>query len=249
MKVFNGFIILLFILSCIGCSRIKKTDAEIEREQWIAGFSDSIEFYQNKKQEVENELDNLNTGISAMLGNFERVKNPREVSGYYILKGWNNKLPFTSTGIYARINENEKLELIATLAGSTFNRLGVGSGSDVFFSEVVPHDQAFNYRHERYNTVYFSGGKADTVAQYIAKHRSDKINLDFLEGKKKTSFTIPSNEKDMIADTWNLLSSQIEAKKLQKELWICSRKIDTFRRIMEMQNQKENQQENQKDNQ
>lgn len=65
---------------------------------------------------------------------------------------------------------------------------------------------------------------------------SEKLKLDFLEGNKKTSFSLPTEEKSMISQTWNLYSSQLEAKKLQKELWICSKKIDTFRRIMEMQN-------------
>lgn len=234
------------ILSCLcaflfsaSCSKIKKTDAEIEREKWIESFEDSISFYQNKKSQVETQLDAANAKISGIMNNFEMVRNPREVSGYYILKGWNNRLPFTSTGIYARINENEKLELIATLGGSTFNRLGVGSGNSVYFSEIVPHDQAFNYRHERFNTVYFSGGKADTIAQYIDSHRTEKINLDYLEGNRKTSFTLPQDQKNMIADTWQLYGSQLEIKKLQKELYICSRKIDTFRRMMEMQNYRE----------
>lgn len=233
----NKFLILaLPLLFIVSCSKIKKTDAEIEREQWIAGFTDSIAFYQERKTQVESELDVVNARIASLLNNFEMIKNPREVSGYYILKGWNKRLPFTSTGIYARINEYEKLELIATLGGSTFNRLGVGTGNSVYFSETVPHDQAFNYRHERFNTVYFSGGKADTIAEYISNHRSEKLKLDFLEGNKKTSFSLPAEEKSMISQTWNLYSSQLEAKKLQKELWICSKKIDTFRRIMEMQN-------------
>lgn len=233
----NRFLILalplLFILSC---SKIKKTDAEIEREQWIAGFSDSISFYQERKNQIETELDVLNSRIASLLDNFEMVKNPREVSGYYILKGWNNRLPFTSTGIYARINENEKLELIATLGGSTFNRLGIGSGSETFYSETVPHDQAFNYRHERFNTVYFAGGKADTIAEYISNHKLENLKLDFIEGSKKNVFTLPIEEKNMISQTWDLYSSQLEARKMQKELWICSKKIETFRRIMDMQN-------------
>ncbi|MCH5231956.1 MAG: hypothetical protein J1F43_09235 [Muribaculaceae bacterium] len=220
-------------LLLVGCKKIKKSDAEYEREQWIEGFADSIAFYQGKTREVESELEKNNHEIGTLLENFGKVSNPREVTGYYLLNGWQSKLPLTSTGIYARINENEKLELIATLAGATFNRIGVGDGNEEYKSNVVPHDQAFNYRHQKYNTVYFTGGKADTIAEYISRHHDDKVVLQFIEGDKSKNFAIPEDERAMIHKTWILYSLQLTNQKLQRELWICSRKIDTFRRIMD----------------
>lgn len=239
MKVLKTLIILspfLFIFTLLSCGKVKKTDAELERENWITGFSDSIEYYQDRAAKIEDLLHNINLEISGMLENFEVIKNPREVEGYYLLKGWKTKLPLTSTGIYARISEKEKLELIATLAGSTFNQIAVGKGDTEFYSDVVPNDQAFNFRHERFNTVYFSSGKVDTIAEYISQHHNDKVNLQFLEGKIKKNFVIPDNEKEMIRQTWVLFNSQKEARKLQKELWISSKKIETFRRIMDAEN-------------
>lgn len=229
---------LLFLSSLIltvsfgSCNKIKKTDAEIERENWIAGFSDSIEFYQERSRQIESTLEGLNSKINELISDFELVQNPREVSGYYLLKGWKDKIPLTSTGIYARLNENEKLELIATLSGGTFNQIGVTEGGEEFYSEIVPHDQAFNYRHDRFNTVYFNGGKADTIAEFIAANRYEKINLQFIENGKRKNFALPDNEKNMIYQTWDLYDYQCQVKKLQKELWICSKKIETFRRIM-----------------
>ena len=230
-------IFLIFtISSVVSCKKIKKPDAEIEREEWIAGFSDSVEYYQDLSRQISEHLDLINSKIGNMLDNFELIKKPREVSGYYLLKGWSKKIPFTTTAIYARINENEKFELIATLAGATFNRISVGD----FYSETVPHDQAFNYRHDRYNTVYFSSGKADTIGEYIYNHQGDKINLKFLEGSKEKNFIIPNDEKEMISQTWNLYHSKLEAHELQKELWIASRKIEAFRRMLDSQNKLEN---------
>ena len=236
LKYSKFVIIALTFIGIISCAKIKKPDAAVEREKWIASFTDSVEHYQQESAIIDNQLSSLQNNMATQMAEFEFVKKPREVSGYYILKGWINKLPLTSTGIYARINENEKLELIATLGGATFNRLEVGGN----YSEVVPHDQAFNFRHERYNTVYFSGGKADTIAEYISLYKNEKISLHFLEGNKNNKFQIPENEKDMISKTWNLYNSQLKVKNLQKELWLCSRKIDTFRRMMDQQEQKEN---------
>lgn len=215
------------------CTRVRTTDAEKEREQWMASFNDSIEFYQAQNLKTEQELGTVSNEIASLLEDFEMVNNPKEVNGYYIIKGWGAKVPYTSTGIFARINDREKLELIATLAGATFNRLGVGEGSEEVFSETVPHDQAFNYRHKTYNTVCFSGGKADTVAEYIANHHGSNLNIDFLEGNTKKTVKLSQSDKDMITKTWKLYSAQLKAKELQKQLWISSKKIDTFRRLLD----------------
>ena len=223
--IFTGSIIL--ILNC-GCKKIQKPQAAIERENWIASFEDSVKLYKDKSVEIENNISSMQSILNTELESFEMVKKPREVSGYYILKGWNQRLPFTTTALYARINENEKLELIATLAGKTFNRISVGG----VMSEIVPHDQAFNYRHERFNTVYFTGDKADSIAQYISMHIDSKLNLEFLEGAKKNNFNLPNDQKEMIAKTWNLYNTQLKIKHLQKELWLYSRKIETFRMMM-----------------
>ena len=231
MKNISISLLAIFLLFLSGCKKVKTPDAAIERENWIASFSDSVAYYKEKSAEVETRLSNLQSELANELENFDYIKKPREVSGYYLLKGWSDKLPFTSTALYARINENEKLELIATLAGNTFNRIQTGN----FYSEIVPHDQAFNYRHERFNTVYFAGGKADTIAEYIAGRVTDKVNIQYIEGNKKTNFLLPQNEKEMISRTWNLYATQMKVKRLQKELWLYSRKIDTFRRMMDSQ--------------
>ena len=229
------FIFTVVISLFAGCTKIKKPEAQIERENWIAGFKDSVEYYQKRYKEIESRLEHVNEEVKNSLNSFELINNPREVTGYYLLKGWSKKLPFTSTAIYARLSQEQKIELIATLAGGTFNRIGVGVENIEIFSETVPHDQAFNYRHQSYNTVFFSGGKADTIAQYIARNKDKKITLEFLENSIKKNFIIPEDEKKMIAETWNLYEEQMQSTSLQKELWICSRKIDTFRRFMEEQ--------------
>lgn len=226
--------LLIITGACFSCAKIKTPKAIEERENWYASFSDSIKYYEDEKANIHAELEALNTSMSEQMQSFEKVKKPREVCGYYIVKGWSGKTPLKSTGIYARIDENEKLELIATLSGSTFNRIGAGGN----YSETVRHDQALNYRHDTYNTVYFTGGKADTIAQYIADHRNGDVKLEFMEGgSTKSRFTLPADEKDMISRTWTLYSSQLEIQRLQKELALCSRKIDTFVRLKDSHDQ------------
>lgn len=235
----KGIFYFLLGASIVSCAKVKKTDAEFERENWIAGFKDSVTYYENQLKQIEQQLNTSNERIASLLPDFERVEKKREVTGYYLLKGWQVKIPFTSTGIYARLNDNEEIELIATLAGSTFNQIGVADNTGMIKSEVVPHDQAFNYRHANFNTVYFSGEKADSIAEFINKNVSEKINLEFFEGKVKSKFLLPENEKSMIAKTWQLYATQKEVKNLQKQQWISSKKIETFRRILEEEKSKQ----------
>ena len=233
--LFSRLSIMAFMVGCLlaslsfsACRKLKTPEAVAERENWYESFNDSVSYYENRSSEIDGELQNLNEKVTHLLQNFEKVKKPREVSGYYILKGWGDKLPMKSTGIYARINENESLELIATLSGSTFNRIEIVGLS----SDMVKHDQALNYRHDSFNTVFFSGEKANAIAEYISQHSGSPLNLIFMEGgTKKSSFAIPASEKQMISQTWVLFSTQQEIRSLQKQLAICARKIDTFRRL------------------
>lgn len=233
-KAVTFAIVTGFVAAMASCKQIKNPEALAEREEWIASFSDSIKEYQAKIEITNSQLDECNKEIAAYLDNFEYVKNPRQVTGYYILKGWNSRLPFTSTAIYARISDDEKAELIATLAGGVFNNISVSGGSGEVFSGIVPHDQALNYRHASYNTVCFSGEKADSIMQYIALNDGASIKVNFYNGSdKKSSFVIPEDEKSMIASTFLLLREQQAQKTLQKDLWILSRKIDTARRMLD----------------
>ena len=226
-------ILLIAILIITGCSKLKTPPAISERNQWIESFKDSIDFYSKQAERINKDLLECNDRMARLLDNFEHISNPREVTGYYILKGWKSKLPFTHTAIYARVNENENIELIATLAGGTFTSISVTNGEEEISSQSVPYDQAMNYRHANYNTVCFIGNKSDSVAEFINRHQDSRLSLLFKGGGKNNNFVIPEDEKRMISQTWELREMQIRQQQLQKELWINSRKIDTYRRMLE----------------
>ena len=230
MRILYFCCLSLLIFSGFGCKKRQVPEAIAEREKWIAGFNDSVASYENRISEISTMLNECNDRINDELTNFEYVSKPKEVTGYYILKGWKSKVPLTSTGIYARINEDEKIELLATLSGGVFNSLKVSNGVTECTSQVVPYDQALNYRHGAYNTVCFVGEAADSVAQFISDHYTEKLYLYFMNGNQKRDFVIPENEKTMVAATWNLLATQLEQKNLQKDLWMTSKKLEIFRK-------------------
>lgn len=184
-------------------------------------------------EDFNESLEMLHKEIADLLNDFRHVSNPREVTGYYIYKDWENKLPLKKTGLIARLNENEKIELIATLSGGVFNQIEISSPSGSIISNVVPHDQAFNYRTGSYNTVCFSGETADSIAGYIYTHKNDNLKLIFLNGKKTGELNLPEDEKVMVGQTWKLFDSQYEVKILQRKLNIYSNAVNACRRLLD----------------
>lgn len=220
---------LLLLPSC----RVKTPEAVKERQNWLLSLNDSIAGYEKQKAEVENQLSEAREKVGAIVGNFDYVNNPRQVEGYYIFNGWKERYPLQKTGLVARVTEDERFELIATLTGAHFNEIGVTAAGETLSSEVVPHDQAFNYRAGNLNTVCFSGARADSVGEFIASHSNSDISVVYLEGKKTGALTLPYDEKKMIALTWELYSAQRRLHSLEKELPCLSGKIAACRRMLE----------------
>ncbi|MDE5675827.1 MAG: hypothetical protein K2I44_10870, partial [Muribaculaceae bacterium] len=216
-----------------GCNRVKKTAAEEERERWLYSLNDSIASYQKRIGEATVKLDALHTEIGNMIVNFDHVSNPKLVEGYYIYKGWSYRYPLSSTGIVARITQDEGFEIIAALTGAHFNRISVGADGMEMESAVVPHDQALNYRTSALNSVCFFGSSADSIGKLISDKTDRTVTLSFFNGEKTGSYTVPADQKEMIAATWNLFKSQSEAHHLENEIPMLSRRIDVCRRMLE----------------
>lgn len=218
-------------LTLAACSGVKKPEAAVERENWLLSLNDSIKLYQQQTEEVTTNLSDLKNRIGEVIVDFDYVSNPREVEGYYIFKGWKDRYPLTTTGVVARITEDERLELLATLAGGTFNELGVTSGGETRSTGVVAHDQALNYRTPDFNKVCFTGAKADSVAMLIAEFPSSEVS--YLEGGKKKTVKLPADLQSMLAATWRLYSLQKEAHGYEKELPRLAGKIAACRRMLD----------------
>ncbi len=104
-------------------------------------------------------------------------------------------------------------------------------------SNTVPHDQALNYRAGGLNTVAFFGAQADSVAQFIASHAAQEVELSYLENGVSGRLRIPSDAKSMIAETWQLYSSRREMEQLERTLPLLNARIATLRRLKDRNQQ------------
>lgn len=225
-KITIAILPALLLASCAG-GNADKNKAKNDYRQALA---DSITAAQRNVDSCENRLKVMTDNVNQWMRDFTVVNNSREVEGYYIFNGWQNRYPLQSTGMVARISNGERLELIAALKGSTFNAVMVESGEKSATTAVVPHDQALNYRREGLNTVMFAGAEADSVAQMIADNELNVIKVIFLEnGKPKGSWQIPEDYKKMISATWMLYSSRQQQMRLEAEMKKEFKKIEILR--------------------
>lgn len=211
-----------------GGSDNKKKAAEA-KEQWNLSLEDSIRNIQTEIDSSQNNLDILHDNVGVWLRDFTHIDNSREVEGYTIFNGWQKRYPLTSTGIVARISESEGLEIIAALKGGNFTSIKVVGPETSVTSDVVPHDQALNYRANGLNTVLFTGPKADSIARLIADNELNNLTLFFLSSGEEGKWAIPEANKRMISATWQLYSTQKEAERLERRIPLLNEKIRILR--------------------
>ncbi len=224
----NSTFLLLIMLSLASCGG-GKADREKAKANYAAALSDSISASEREIEECEVRLKEAGDLANQWMSDFTPVNNPREVEGYLIFNGWQDKYPLNSTGLVARINENEQLELIAALSGSQFTSIIVESGTHSAASDTVPHDQALNYKRDNLNTVMFSGARADSIARLISNNELNDISVVFIEGGVKGKWKMPQDYKKMISATWMLYSSRRDQIRLEGRIKMLHEKINLLR--------------------
>ncbi len=223
---------LLGLASCGGGN-----NAANARADWHKSLQDSIQDYQTRISECDNRIKSGREEVGVWLRDFVSVNNPREVEGYIIFHGWENRYPLTSTGLVARISENGALELMAANK-KPFDRISVVTPTTTITSDVVPNDQALNYRTAELTTVMFSGAKADSVAMVIADNQLNNIKVIYMGANPVGEWSIPNDYKKMIADTYMLYSKQRQVNSLEREVVLLNQKIALVRAQLDKDTQK-----------
>lgn len=224
MKNISLFALMLLLLAA--CNNNKKKNSQEAKNTYATVLKDSVKIAQVEIDSCDARIARLNTKINHMLDNFTVVTNPREVEGYYILRGWEKRYPLSVTGVVARLSLSEQLELIATNTRTSFDAIAVQSGAQSVQTAVVPHDQALNYRLPGLTKVMFSGPEANKVAEFIADNELNNVKIVFLEnGKAKGSIQIPSDQKKEITSTWLLYAARTELKGLELKVPMLHKKI------------------------
>lgn len=221
--------IALGALLLVGCA--KKNDAgKLARENFAAALNDSIAAVQAEIDSCNSVVATLGNKVGYMLEDFTAVKNPREVEGYTIMKGWENRYPLQQTGVVARISDAEGLELIASLKGGVFDQLRVTSGEMSAVTPVIPHDQALNYRREGLTTVMFTGEAADSVARLITDNELNPITVTYLNGGRPTgTWKITNDYAKMISMTTMLYNDRSTQTRLERRVIMLGEKLKLLR--------------------
>lgn len=236
-KFFLIGITALALASCGG----KKTDDGARGREYGRMLGDSIAITQQEIDSCGSQIKILNENTATWLRDFTTVSNPREVGSYMIYTPFKDRYPLRSTGLVARINDTGKFELVAALSRGTFNQIEVRTGDMAIASEVVPNDQALNYRTDALTTVSFTGAKADSIGQLIADNALNDVKVVFLENRIVVSWNMPADYRKMIMATWMLSSVSSEANRLERRVQMLHEKINILRTHKDKGNEQGNQ--------
>lgn len=213
-----------------GCSSSGKKNEKLEQQRlsFEAEMADSLALYQSRLDSLQGAIPRMMTEVDSMLRNFDRVENPREVEGYYILRSARKNYPLEQTGLIARITNNETLEIIAALRGGFFDHIEVSDGTSTATSAVVPHDQALNYRIGNFTTVAFTGPEADEVARLIAES-TNAPTVTFLNPGKTGSLKLSEQQRSTISETYRLYAKRRQINAAEKEVPLLARKCEILK--------------------
>lgn len=228
--IFISLLLPLVVASC-GGNKVNKDDKE---KNYKVALEDSIKVTQATIDSCHTRIQELSSTLDTNLTEFAYVEKAREVEGYYILRNWQSRYPLQSTGLIARMNKGEQLELIAVLKGATFDQIEVSNGENTVKGTIVPHDQALNYRRDGITTVMFSGKECDEVGNFIADNELNNLKINFLEGGKvKGSWSVPTDYKKMLSTTAVTAASAKELHSLELQNSMLQKKMDIIRKHLE----------------
>jgi len=213
-----------------GCAHKNESGKKAEREYQQAR-TDSITNVTARIDSCNEAAATLSDRVNELLRDFTAVNRSREVEGYTIYNGWQNRYPLQSTGVVARINASEGIELVAALSKGVFDRIRIQTPDASAETETVPNDQALNYRRDGLTTVMFSGEKAAEAAALVADNELNPVMVVFLNGGKETGrWKLPENYAKMISMTSLLYSTRTDQKKMEREAVVLGEKLKLLRR-------------------
>lgn len=220
---------LTSLTGCDSARKRQKEEAARNRAAWIDELRDSVAATQQTIENYGQQLRELQTQTQEMLGAFTKVENPRLVEGYYIMSQWTGNCPPKGTSVVARILLSEQMEVLASLAGGSFDRIEVIAGENRYTTPAVPHDQALNYRDGSTNVVAWSGAPADTVGHLITDNAGSPVTINYYEGPRRTgSLNLDQQTRDRMASTWALYDTRRRSGALERALPMLTRKLESM---------------------
>lgn len=224
-KVIYVMAVALALGACAG----KNEKGEKAKADYDRALADSIEIVKQEIDSCDAQIKINNDRINGLLADFTTVANPREVGSYLIYTPFKERYPLTETGLVARINDNGQFELIAALSGRHFDQVMVQTDDESAESQVVPNDQALNYRNGSFTTVLFTGAEADSIGALIADNELNPITVNYLQGNPVSAWRMPADYAKMISTTYLLYKARREVSRLENRVPMLHEKINLLR--------------------
>lgn len=199
------------------------TKAYRDHKAWRASLKDSVDSLKVLYDLNIEQTDVLHSEFEQSVSLFDVISDPVLVEKYRVLKGWKGYDSTAGTGVLARLLEDNTIELIVSCAGERFTSITLESESQKVASETVPEGNALNTTIGSVCRVAFNN--AAPLAEFVYDHKDENVLLRFSNGK---SIVLTSGQKNMIAATWHLLSTQKRLNELEAQQIVLYNKINIF---------------------
>ena len=190
-------------------------------EAWRASLTDSVDSLQHLYDTYTVQTDSLFTRLSEVASGFEAVTDPVLVEKYRVCKGWRGHDTW-SPGIFARVLEDNTVEVVATAKGD-FSAITLSADGQSVTSQSVPRGD-LHATIAGLTRVAFN--RASDLVQFVAEHTASPITLRYGSG---SSLTLTEGQKQMLAATWALHSTQGKLNNLERQQSIVYNKLEMFR--------------------
>lgn len=230
-KFFPALVVPLLICSCSGENKKSNGPSQASRDHaaWRASLTDSIDSLSALSESLQTQLMQSRTVLDSLAAEFDVVNNPTLVEKYRVAKGWKNYDSTSSTGIVARLLEDNTIELVATLAGGNFNQLSFSANGNSVTTDAVAPDGANNNTIGNVCRVAFCGNKAADVAEFVAHNISSEIKMSYMRsGRSVNTVTLSAAQKKMIAATYNLNDALAATRNIERQLPVIFKKLELF---------------------
>lgn len=158
-----------------------------------------------------------------------KVDNP--IEPYFVAKSMAGKSIVGKTGIEARMMPDGALYLISSLSGPKANHesVSVSVGGETASTSVIAHDGERNDRSMGYEVIHYMPAECNALAAFIAKHRSEEIELTFNGKSQRPKIKLDQQSRDAVATLYEAAATVTEQRRLQLENTKLERQLQMSR--------------------
>jgi hypothetical protein len=165
----------------------------------------------------------------SLSGLFMTVSDKDLIEPYQVAKASTGDL-FSRNSIEARLTQTGEFYIISSLNGVSIKHtsVSISSANAEAKTDIVPYDNALNYRSNGSEMITFTASKCDTLGRFAVTHDNNKLTLTF-HGNSDYRVSLSATDVHKLADTYRMADAISRKATLSKQLELLRAKLQVAR--------------------